>query len=51
MTVPSMNSIADRFTWQGVGSSFLYTNEAHPGENSPHLISNRIRGAEFRRTA
>ena len=34
-----MNAIADRFSEQGVGSIFLYTNEAHPGENYPHLTS------------
>ena len=34
-----MNDIADRFSEQGVGSIFLYTNEAHPGENYPHLTS------------
>jgi len=34
-----MNSIADRYKDQGVGSIFLYTNEAHPGEYYTHLIS------------
>ena len=34
-----MNSIADRFAERGVGSIFLYTHEAHPGENYPHLTS------------
>ena len=34
-----MNAIADRFEDEGVGSIFLYTHEAHPGENYPHLIS------------
>ena len=34
-----MNSIADRYADQGVGSIFLYTNEAHPGENYPHHTS------------
>ena len=34
-----MNAIADRFSEQGVGSIFLYTHEAHPGENYPHLTS------------
>ncbi len=31
-----MNAIADRYADQDVGSIFLYTNEAHPGENYPH---------------
>ena len=34
-----MNEIADRWAPQGVGSIFLYTHEAHPGENWPHLTS------------
>ena len=34
-----MNALAERFAEQGVGSIFLYTNEAHPGENYPHLTS------------
>lgn len=34
-----MNEIADRFAEQGIGSVFLYTNEAHPGEHYPHLTS------------
>lgn len=34
-----MNAFADRYTPQGVGSIFLYTHEAHPGEYYPHLTS------------
>lgn len=34
-----MNAIADQFANEGVGSYFLYTHEAHPGENYPHLTS------------
>ena len=34
-----MNALAEQFAPQGVGSIFLYTNEAHPGENFPHLTS------------
>ncbi len=34
-----MNAIADRFADQNVGAIFLYTNEAHPGEYYPHLVS------------
>lgn len=34
-----MNAIADQFSNRNVGSTFLYTHEAHPGENYPHLIS------------
>jgi hypothetical protein len=36
MAAPSMNAIANRYENQGVGSIFLYTHEAHPGENYPH---------------
>jgi hypothetical protein len=39
MAAPSMNAIADRYAEQGIGSIFLYTNEAHPGEHYPHLTS------------
>lgn len=34
-----MNAIADRFSGQGIGSVFLYTHEAHPGECYPHHTS------------
>ena len=34
-----MNGIADRYAEKSVGSIFLYTNEAHPGEHYPHLTS------------
>ena len=34
-----MNAIADEFAASGVGSYFLYTNEAHPGEHYPQLSS------------
>ena len=34
-----MNEIADRYADSGVGSIFLYTHEAHPGEIYPHLTS------------
>ncbi len=34
-----MNAIAERFAEHGVGSIFLYTHEAHPGEHYPHLTS------------
>lgn len=34
-----MNAIANKYAGQGVGSIFLYTHEAHPGEIYPHLTS------------
>lgn len=34
-----MNAIADRYAGENVGSIFLYTHEAHPGEHYPHLTS------------
>ena len=34
-----MNALADRYADRGVGSIFLYTHEAHPGEHYPHLTS------------
>lgn len=39
MAAPFMNAIAERFAAYGVGSIFIYTYEAHPGENYPHLMS------------
>lgn len=34
-----MNALADAYADRDVGSIFLYTNEAHPGEYYPHLTS------------
>lgn len=34
-----MNAINDKYADKDIGSVFLYTNEAHPGENYPHLTS------------
>ena len=34
-----MNAIAEKYAEQGVGSYFLYTHEAHPGEIYPHHTS------------
>ncbi len=34
-----MNALAERFADRGLGSIFLYTHEAHPGDNYPHLTS------------
>ncbi|MEK6256141.1 MAG: hypothetical protein N2C13_02345 [Chloroflexota bacterium] len=34
-----MNSLADKYIDKGIGSVFLYTHEAHPGENYLHLTS------------
>ena len=34
-----MNAVANQFANRGVGSYFIYTHEAHPGENYPHLTS------------
>jgi hypothetical protein len=39
MAAPSMNALAERVAGRDVGSIFLYTNEAHPGEIYPHLTS------------
>jgi hypothetical protein len=36
MAAPSMNQLAEDYADRGVGSIFLYTNEAHPGENYAH---------------
>lgn len=34
-----MNKLAEQYAPHNVGSIFLYTHEAHPGENYPHLTS------------
>ena len=34
-----MNKIAEDFASENIGSIFVYTNEAHPGENYPHLTT------------
>lgn len=34
-----MNDIAEKYASQDVGALFIYTHEAHPGENYPHLTS------------
>ena len=34
-----MNALANKYADKQVGSIFLYTNEAHPGEHYPHLTS------------
>ncbi|MCB8925843.1 MAG: hypothetical protein H6652_09490 [Ardenticatenaceae bacterium] len=39
MAASSINGLAAEYTSQMVGFIFLYTNEAHPGENFPHLTS------------
>jgi hypothetical protein len=39
MAAPSLDKVAERYEEQGVGSVFVYTHEAHPGENYPHLTS------------
>lgn len=43
-----MNALAERFAPLDVGSIFVYTHEAHPGENYPHLTSfaQKIRHAQ-----
>jgi hypothetical protein len=39
MAAPFMNEIAERYATQKVGSIFIYTHEAHPGEHYPHLTA------------
>lgn len=39
MAAPSLDEIANHFAERGVGSVFIYTHEAHPGEHYPHLTS------------
>lgn len=34
-----MNTLAERYAPRNVGSIFVYTHEAHPGEHYPHLTS------------
>jgi len=39
MAAPFLDELAERYRNSGVGSIFLYTHEAHPGEHYPHLTS------------
>lgn len=39
MAAPALDELAGRYSQEGVGSIFLYTNEAHPGEYYPHHTS------------
>jgi hypothetical protein len=39
MAAPSMENLAREFAPEKIGSIFLYTHEAHPGENLPHHTS------------
>lgn len=43
-----MNASAKKMSEQGVGSVFLYTHEAHPGENYPEhrTMADKIRAAQ-----
>ena len=43
-----MNASAERLADRGVGSIFLYTHEAHPGENYPEhkTMADKIRAAQ-----
>ena len=34
-----MNEVSERFAPHDIGSIFIYTHEAHPGEHYPHLTS------------
>ena len=34
-----MNAMADRYAEHSIGSIFLYTHEAHPGEHFPHCAA------------
>jgi hypothetical protein len=34
-----MNAVAEKYKNKDVGALFIYTNEAHPGENFPHITS------------
>jgi hypothetical protein len=43
-----MNTLADELAAADVGFIFLYTNEAHPGENYPHLTSMAQKAAHAR---
>lgn len=38
-----MNALAEKYAEHNVGSIFIYTHEAHPGENYPHLTSMELK--------
>ena len=39
MAAPSLNALGEKYAAKNVGSYFIYTHEAHPGETYPHLTS------------
>ena len=39
MAAPTLNALAEKYADQNIGSYFIYTNEAHPGEEYLHLTS------------
>ncbi len=39
MAAPALDEAAERYSREGVGSIFLYTHEAHPGNYYPHHTS------------
>jgi hypothetical protein len=39
MASPTMNALAEKYADKRINSVFLYTHEAHPAENYPHLTS------------
>ncbi len=48
MAAPSLNALGEKYSDQNVGSYFIYTHEAHPGEAYPHLttMADKTRHAE-----
>jgi hypothetical protein len=43
-----MDDMAERYADRGVTSVFIYTREAHPGENLPHHTSQELKRAHAR---
>lgn len=43
-----MNKVASTYESEGINSVFIYTHEAHPGENYPHLKSMKQKFAHAR---
>lgn len=48
MACAAMDDMAQRYADRGVTSVFIYTREAHPGENLPHHTSQDLKRAHAR---
>ena len=48
MACAALDDMAERYADRGVTSVFIYTREAHPGENLPHHTSQEVKRSQAR---